>query len=225
MPPRSSTMNAVVAMAGSSASARAASARVAAATSSTRRGIVDRYEDVNSLGAAGLHRSRQTAVRQGLTDQMRDRDDGGEVVVGGWIEVEHHMGGPVDVVGKAERRVILDRALVAEPQQSSAVIAQRVVHLPLRRLGPYRHRLHPVRGVFRHVLLHERLLVAQHPEHGERSTGKPGKHPVRDRVEIVHQVALGGTGVRAQRLVEVGELDPGALFVGRSPSRHPIPTQ
>ena len=144
---------------------------------------------------------------------MCDGDHGAEVVVTGRVEIEHHVRGPVDVVGQPQSRVVLDGALVGEPQQGAAVVAQRVVHLPLGRLGPYRDGLHPVRGVLRHVLLHERRLPAQDSKHGERPPGQPGQHPVGDCVQVVHQVALGGARVRAERLVEVGEFHSGALAV------------
>ena len=59
-------MNAVVASAGSSRSARAAIARVAAATSSIGAAVVERHEDVHALGPAGLHRAGQPGVGQRL---------------------------------------------------------------------------------------------------------------------------------------------------------------
>ncbi len=143
---------------------------------------------------------------------MRDGDHGGEVVVDGRVEVEHQVSGSVDVVGKPECRVVFDGALVGEPQQRPPVVAQRVVHLALGGLGPHRHGAHPVRRVFRHVLLHEGGLAAQHPQHGQGTADEAGQNPVGHRVQVVDQVALRGAGVGAQWLVEVGQVDPVALL-------------
>ena len=78
----------------------------------------------------------------------------------------------------AERRVVLDGALVGEPQQRATVVAQRVGHLALRRLGPQLHRAHPRRRVLRDVLLHERFLAAVDPDHRQRPVLELGKDPV-----------------------------------------------
>ena len=176
--------------------------------------VVDRHEHVNSLRAACLYGTGQPAVRKCLTYQMRDRDHGGEVIVSGWVEIEHHVRGSVDVVGQAQRRVVLDGALIGQPEQGPPIVAQRVVHLPFGGLRPYRNGLDPLRRVLRHVLLHEGRLPAQNPQHGEWPTRQPWQHPVCDSVQVVHQVALAGTGVRAQRLVQVGQFHSGAVVFG-----------
>ena len=77
------------------------------------------------------------AVSQGLPHQVRHRHHLGEVVVRR-IQVQHQVRGPVDVAGQPQRGVVLDRALVGQPQQRAPVIAQRVAHLALGRLGPHR---------------------------------------------------------------------------------------
>src|SRR3546814_9451664 len=61
-----------------------------------------------------------------------------------------------------------DGALVREPQQRLAVVAERVGDLALRRLGPQVDGANEVRRVLRDVLLHERLLPAVHPDHRQR---------------------------------------------------------
>ena len=78
-------------------------------------------------------------------------------------------------IGADQRRVVLDRPLVGEPQQRAPVVAQRVRHLALRGLRPELHGAHPVRRVLRHVLLHERLLAAMDADHRERPVARaPG---------------------------------------------------
>ena len=74
------------------------------------------------------------------------RDRHREAVALGRVEVEHEMGHVVGTVDAHERRVVLDRALVGEPQQRAAVVAQRVRHLALRRLGPDRAPCAPTRA-------------------------------------------------------------------------------
>ena len=66
----------------------------------------------------------------------------------GRVEVEHEVRGPVDVVGPPQRRVVLDRALVGEPQQRAPVVAQRVVHLALARPPPRSAPCAPSPGVY-----------------------------------------------------------------------------
>ena len=102
-----------------------------------------------------------------------------------------------------ERGVVLDGPLVREPDQRAAVVAERVRDLALRRLGPDARRLHPVRRVLRHVLLHERLLAAMDPDHRERSVLEHRDDPVAHAVEIVDEIALGRVRAVEQRLIEV----------------------
>jgi hypothetical protein len=77
----------------------------------------------------------------------------------------------------------------------------------LRRLRPQRDRAHPVGGVLRDVLLHERLLVPLDPDHRERAIGQHRDDPAGDGVEVVDELAFRRTGVSEERLVEVGQLD------------------
>src|SRR3954449_6430375 len=86
LPRRSATTKAVVASSGSSRSARAASARVAAAIASALTGCASgtekgmplgpdrlrkRHEDVNALGPARLARARQPRLGQRLPHEAR----------------------------------------------------------------------------------------------------------------------------------------------------------
>ncbi len=209
-------------MSGSSRSARAASARVAAAASSGSTSVDQRHDDVQALRPAGLDRARQPGVGQRPPHEVGDPDDVPERIALRWVEVEHQVRGEVGAVTH-ERRVVLDGPLVGEPQQRAPVVAERVVHLALGRLRPDGGRPHPVRGVLRHVLLHERGLAGAHADHRERPVPQPGQDPVPHRVEVVDQVALGRLGAVEQRLVEVGQRDtgPGAVLPAlahRSPS-------
>ena len=115
------------------------------------------------------------------------------------------MGDAVRPVGQHESRVVLHRALVGEPQQRAAVVAQRVRHFPLRGLRPELHRTNPVGGVLRDVLLHERLLTAVDPDHRQRPVLQLGDDPVANTVEVVEQVPLGRVRAFEQRLVEIGQ--------------------
>ena len=128
----------------------------------------------------------------------------------GRVEVEHEMGRAVQRRSQDQRRVVLDRALVGEPQQRAAVVAQRVVHLALRGLGPDRDGRAPSPGVyFGHVLLHERG-----PGRGSTRITDSGRSRspamigVAHRVQVVDEVALGRAGAVEQRLVEVGQRRP-----------------
>ena len=98
-----------------------------------------------------------------------------------------------------QRRVVLDRPLVGEPQQRAAVVAERVGHVALGGLRPEPHGLHPVGRVLRDVLLHERLLAPVHPDHRQRPVLELGEDPVAHAVEVVDQVALGGLGPVEER--------------------------
>ena len=201
-------MNAVVASAGSSRSARAASARVAAATSSIAAPAVHRHEYVHALRPAGLDRAGQAGPGQRLADQVGGADGEGEGVPGRRVDVEHQVGGMVQLTGQGQRRVILHRPLVREPQQRAAVVAQRVGHLTSRCLRPQRHRPHPRRRVLGHVLLHERRLAAEHPDDRQRPVPQDCDDLVSHRVQVVHQIPLGRLRAVEQGLVQVGQRYP-----------------
>ena len=191
MPPRSSRINAVVASSGSSRSARAAMARVAAAMSSDRRPRLDRHEYVNPLGPAGLDRPGQPESARAWRTRNAARTATREGIRLRGIEIQHEVGGVSPDTGPHQHRVVLDRPLVAEPQQRTPVVAQRIGDLAPGRLGPQRHRRHPVRRVLGHVLLHERGLAAQHPDHRQWPVPQRRDDRVSHGVQIVHQVALG----------------------------------
>ena len=184
--------------------------------------LVERHEHVQALGAAGLHRAGQPGVGQRLADEVRRPDRERERAVRGrGIDVEDQMRLPVPAPGADQRRVVLDRPLVGEPQQRPAVVAQRVLDLAPRGLRPLRDRAYPGRRVLGEVLLHEGVLAAQHPDHRQRPVAQPGDHRHRDRVEVVDEIALGRASTVEQRLVEVGERDSVPLVAARlAVSRH-----
>ena len=173
----------------------------------------NRYEDVQALGAAGLDRAAEAGIGQRLANGASGADRHREGIGIGWVKVEHQVGRPVRPVGPHQRRVVLNRALVREPEQRPTVVAQRVVHVTLGRLGPPSDPLHPRRGVRRQVLLHEGLLAPMHPDDGQGTVFQAGEDPVTDRVEVVDQVPLAGIRSVEERLVEVRELDAVACLI------------
>ena len=205
LPPRSSFTNSVVATSGSRAAARAAMARVAAAASSSEVVPSMGTNTWSPLAPLVLTRAGQPEIGQRLADEAGRPHGHRERVALGRVEVEHEVGHVLAVVDAQQRGVVLDGALVGEPQQRAAVVAERVGHLPLGRLRPEPHRAHPLGRVLRHVLLHEGLLAPVDPDHRQRPVGEHGEDPVADAVEVVDQVPLGGSGAVEERLVEVGQ--------------------
>ena len=127
LPPRSSFMNVdgrEVGIESRRPVPRSPGVAAAASSISTRR--VDRHEDVDALGAARLHPADQADVVEHRPDQPRRAHGRLEAGALGWVEVEDEMRHAVGPVRLDQRRVVLDRALVAEPQQRPAVVAQRV---------------------------------------------------------------------------------------------------
>ena len=132
-----------------------------------------------------------------------------------------------------ERRVVLDRPLVGEPQKGSPVVAERIRDGSLRRLRPQRDRGDEVGRVLRHVLLHERRLPSRHPDHREGAIAQLRNDPVAHGVEVVDQVALGrarrhrraagrGSSTRrrhASRRCEIGPSHDGSPCSRRAGSR------
>ena len=177
-----------------------------------RRPAIDRDEHVHALGAARLDRSLQADVVERLADEVGDANGHREAVVVavGRVEVEDEVGHAVGTVGAHQRRVVLDGALVREPQQRAPVVAQRVGHLTLRCLGPDGDGSHPRRRVLRDVLLHERLLAAVDADHRQGPVGQDRDDPIRNAVEVLHEITLGRARAVEQWLVEVGERHAGA---------------
>jgi hypothetical protein len=112
--------------------------------------------------------------------------------------------------------VVLDRPLVGEPQQRLPVVADRIADHSFAVLRRDLERRDRRRGVGGQVLLHEGRLPAQHPDNAQCSLGEHRHESVRDGVQVVDQVTLGGSGVGEQRLVEVGQPDAGPLFCGHA---------
>ena len=136
-----------------------------------------------------------------------------ERVGAGRIQVEHQVGGPVPGVGPHQRRVVLDGPLVGEPQQGSPIVAQGVGNLALGAFRPQLDGRHPVRRVPGQVLLHERRLATQYPDHRERPIAQVCDQPVTQRLEVLQEAALRGPGVREQRLIQVRQPHAGPLVV------------
>ena len=168
LPPRSALTNAVVAISGIELLGPCRDGAGRGGRVLERCLVVDRDEHVQSLGAAGLHRAGQADIGQGLANRVGGPNRHREGIGFGRVEVEHQVRDVVRPVGAHQGGVILDRALVGEPQQRPPVVAQRVRHVPLRRLRPPLHGADPVRRVLRHVLLHERFLAAMDADHRQR---------------------------------------------------------
>ena len=172
-----------------------------------RRPAIDRDEHVDALGAARLDRALQADVVERLADERGRRErpsrscrrpSGGSRSRTRWVHA-------VGTVGAHQPRVVLDGALVREPQQRAPVVAQRVGHLTLRRLRPDGDGSHPRRRVLGDVLLHERLLAAVHADHRKGPVGEDRDDPIRNTVEVLHEITLGRARAVEQWLVEVGE--------------------
>jgi hypothetical protein len=174
-----------------------------------RHRFLNGHVDMHALGPAGLDRARQTRPGQRFPDQPGRGHRLPELARSRRIDVEHQVGGPVQVLGGAQRDVVLHRALIGEPGQRRLVLTQRIPHLPVRRFRPHRDGLDPWRRVVRHVLLHERTLARAHPDHRQRPAAQHGDHTVRDRLQVVHQIALGRVRPVEQRLVQVRQRDLG----------------
>ena len=109
-----------------------------------RRLRVDRHEHVHALGAARLHGAGEADVGERLAHEVRrprppartPSPSGGSRSSTRWVARSRRS-------ARRQRRVVLDGPLVGEPQQRPAVVAQRVGHRALRRLGPQRHRRAP----------------------------------------------------------------------------------
>ena len=185
-------MNAVVAISGSRRSARAAIARCRRGGVLDRRVVVDRHEDVHALGAAGLHRAGEPDVVERLAHEVGDATAIANASPSGGSRSSTRCVTWSGRSARHERGVVLDRALVREPEQRAPVVAQRVRDVALRRLGPARRPSCTQSGVyFGHVLLHERLLAAVHADHRQRPVLEHGDDAVAHRVEVVDEVALG----------------------------------
>nr|BFE69008.1 hypothetical protein GCM10020092_023090 [Actinoplanes digitatis] len=90
---------------------------------------VERHEDVHALRPAGLHGAGHARVGERLPDQTGRPHDHVERAALRRIQVHDQVGGAVALVDGHQRRVVLDRALVGEPQQRAAVVAEGVLHL------------------------------------------------------------------------------------------------
>jgi hypothetical protein len=169
-----------------------------------RHGLRQRHEHVHALGPAGLHDARQAGVVQYLADQPGGGHRQLEPGALRRVQIHDQVGGP-DLAGEHQRRVVFHGALVGEPQQGAAVVAEGVRHLAVGRLGPDLGAGYPVGRVLRQVLLHEPVLAAQHPHHRQRPVPQHRQDPVADRVQIVDEVPLGGAGSGKQLGVQVGQ--------------------
>ena len=229
-------MNVVVARSGSRRSARAAMARVAAAASSMGRPVSIGTITCTPLAPLVLTAPSRPASASARRTRWAAATAIGNVSGAGRVQVEHEVGHVVEVARPDQRRVVLDGALVGEPEQCPSVVAERVGHVPMGRLCPQVHGRHPVGRVLGHVLLHERLLAAMDADDRQRPILQLGQDPVAHRVQVVNEIALRCTCILEQRLVEVRQghavprlavaprahaLDASAVTTNVRPSRRP----
>jgi hypothetical protein len=170
--------------------------------------VRDRHDYVHALGAADLDAAGEPGLGQRLADELGGVHGGVERSSRRRIDVQHQM--RLRVIRRIEPHqggMVLDGALVGEPQQRGPVVAQRVGHLALRGLRPDLGRAHPGRRVLRDVLLHERLLTAQRPDHRQRPVAQLAEQLLADRLEVADQIAFRRLRTIKQRLVEVGQPD------------------
>src|ERR1039458_2416483 len=123
------------------------------------------------------------------------------------IDIQDHLRGPVLLARQDQRRVVLHRPLVGEPQQGAPVVAQRVPHLAVRRLRPQRYEADPRRRGLRQVLLHKRPLTGPDPDDRQRPVPQFRQDEPRDGLQVLHQVPLGRARLVEQRLVQVSQRD------------------
>jgi len=173
----------------------------------------DGHEYMQALGPAGFDGGLQSGFRERLTSQLGGRYGERERVGVWWIYVEYQMRRAVPFADLEERRVILHGTLIGEPEQGPAVVAEPIGDLSLRGLGPQRRFRYPRRGVLGEVLLHERRLTAQHPDHGQRPVRQSRDNSCTDGVEVLDKIPLGRVGALEQRLIEIGQLDPVTYLV------------
>src|SRR5215469_11166845 len=106
---------------------------------------------MHAFGPARLGRASQANLGKGLPNQLgrayclTKTIDGREV--SRRVQIENEVVRAVPVIRAHKCRVVLNRALVREPQQGPAVVAERVSDLAVRRLRPQLNRLDKVRGV------------------------------------------------------------------------------
>jgi hypothetical protein len=212
-PPRSALTNAVVAMSGSSALRPCGDGPGRGGRVLERCLVVDRDEHVQPLGAAGLHRSGEPDIGQRLAHRMSGSDRHRERIGLRRVEVEHQVGDAIRPIDAHQGGVILDRPLVGEPQQRPAVVAQRVRHVPVRRLGPHAVTVRTQSGVYFGTFF---CMKASWPrctrmtDSGRSSS--TGRIRSRTRVEVLHQVPLRRAGSVEQGLVQVRQRNALAFF-------------
>ena len=200
-------MNAVVARSGPSRSACAAIALVAAAASSlacpAASGTTICTPFAPLVLTAPARPADASASRTSIaacTTRPKSDPAGGSMS-------STRTSGAVEVARPHQRRVVLDRSLVGEPQQRAPVVAERISDVPVRALGPDGDRTDEVRGVLRHVLLHERRLSWPHPDDRQRPVSKPRDDHVADGVQVVDQIPFTGISPAEQLGVKIGEGD------------------
>jgi hypothetical protein len=172
-----------------------------------------RHHDVQPLRPAGLHGAGQAGVVERAPDEVRDGDHRRERGALGRVQVQHQAARRGGADGE-ERDVELHGPLVGQPQEGAPVVAEHLVHLPVRGLRPHPDGVHPVGRALHHVLLHERRRAGTYPRDRQGPSGQLGHEAEGVGVQVVDEVALGDAEAVAQRLVEAGQPDAVPLLLG-----------
>ena len=105
---------------------------MAAAISSALAGCSIGTNTCTPLAPLVLTAPGEPGVGKRPAHQLRDAHDGVEPGLRRRVEVEHEVClGKAVCIGARERRVILDRALVREPQQRPRIVTERVRNIAL----------------------------------------------------------------------------------------------
>ena len=164
-----------------------------------------RHQHMQAARAAGLQVAGQRQFLQQVADFLGRLD---HVLEGGVLGVQI-QNAPVwvrQVVDAAVPSVDRNGAEVGEVLERRGVFRHEVVHVALLRVGPQRGALHPLGGEVRRVPLIEGFAVdaIREPRQHQRALAQIGQHPRRDALVVIHQIALGASVLREERLVAVG---------------------
>ena len=159
-------------------------------SSSIAASRVDRHEDVHALGAARLHRAGEAGARRAPRARARPprRRPRTRAPAGG-SRSSTRWRRAVECAAR-QRRVVLDRALVGEPQQRPPVVAQRVGARRASTSRPTSATVATQSGVyFGRFFCMNGACPRPHPDHRQRPVAQHREDAVGDRVEVVDEVA------------------------------------
>ena len=164
-----------------------------------------RHQHMQAARAAGLQVTRQRQFLEQVADFLGRAD---HVLEGGilGVQVQHAPIRVRQVVNAAVPSVDRNGAEVGEVLERCGVLRHEVIHVALFRVRPQRGALHPLGGEVRRVPLIEGFAVdaVREPRQHQRALAQIGQHPRCDALVVIHQIALGASLLREERLVAVG---------------------